>query len=106
MPRLQLKVTGNYMERFADTWRFRVRGNGILFEQTCPHHELNPESISQINETFRNSLRYVKHYGGFSDSSASEEDMMKALDKLSSTDTGIGIRVKDDPVKEFIPFTL
>lgn len=93
------------MDRFGDTWRFRVRGNGILFEQMCHNHEL-PEKLAEINETFRNSLRYVKHYGGYPDDSANQEDMLAALNKLSSTDTGIGIKVKDDPLKEFSPFTL
>ena len=105
MQRLLLDVTDRTMERFGDTWRFRVRGNGILFEQFCQNHELG-DRIDQINESFRNSLRYVKHYGGWPDDSATEEDFKASLDKLTSTDTGIGIRIKDDPVKEFVPFSL
>lgn len=107
-----LKITDRRMERFGDTWRFRVRGEGgsmtkgILFEQMVPNHELNQEKLDEVNEGFRNSLRYVKHYGGYPDASATEADMKAALDQLSSTDYGIGIKIRQDPLTEFEPFTL
>lgn len=105
MQRLKLEINERRMERFGDTWRFRVRGNGILFEQLVPNHKL-ADSIDQVNESFRNSLRYVKHYGGYADESAAEADMKAALTKLSSTEYGLGIKIQDDPLKEFLPFTL
>ena len=111
MQRLQLKVEEKKMERFGDTWRFQLRGNGLLFEQMCHNMELNQKKIDEINENFRNSLRFVKHVGGWPTRDAEKQPdfilkMQQMMDKLTSTDTGLGIRVRDDPVKEFIPFAL
>lgn len=107
-----LKITDKKMERMGDVWVFRVRGEGgsmqkgIMFEQLCHNHELSPVKIDEINEKFRNSLRYVKHFGGYCDETAEEKDMEAAMNKLSSTAYGVGIKIKDDPLKEFQPFTL
>mgnify|MGYP001587082911 CR=1 FL=1 len=79
---------------------------GIMFEQFLPNHELTQANLERVNENFRNSLRYVKHYGGYADDTATEADMMAAMKKLSSTEYGIGIRIEDDPIKEFTPFSL
>lgn len=110
----RIKVIGKYMERFGDTWRFRVEieyGNAIevkpatmLFEQFCHNGQLNKEKLKEINENLSNSLRIVKHFGGFFRKDTKQKEAQKMLNILSSTDTGIGIRVKNDPLKEFIPF--
>lgn len=106
MQRLTLNVTDKTMERFGDTWRFRVRGNGILFEMFCQNHELTQRKISEINEHLKNSMRYVKHYGGYPDKSADQKDMEAAMNKLSQTSTGIAVKIKSDPLPEFVPFSL
>ncbi len=106
MQRLVLKVTDRLHERFADTHRFQVRGNGILFEILVHNSELNEQKINEVNAHFANSLRVVKHTGGYFDETVSEKDAKGILEKLTSTDTGIGIKVKDDSLKEFIRFSL
>ena len=106
MPRLTVKITGHYHERFGDTHRFRVRGNGILFEQICHNKDLSPEKLTEINENFKNSLRVVKHTGGYFPDDATEAGKKEIINRLTVTDTGIGIKIKDDPLKEFIPFKL
>jgi hypothetical protein len=106
MPRYKIKISERLMQRFGDVWRFQVRGDGVLFEILCPNHELDQARIDSINEQFRNSLRYVKHYGGYPDATAKESDIHAAMNKLSSTEYGIGIMIKDDPLKEFSPFKL
>jgi hypothetical protein len=106
MQRRVLTITDRSREQFGDTYRFRVRGNGILFEQFLHRKEMNQEKVDAMNENFRNSLRYVKHYAGYPDSLASEKDMRQALEGLTQTSTGIGIKIRQDPLKEFAPFTL
>ena len=108
--RLYIKVIDKKMEREGDMWIFTVRaesgGESIKFRIECPNWELNPENIEKINESFRNSLRYVKHYAGYPDKTATEKDMKAAMNKLSSTLYGIGIKISEDPLPEFIPFSL
>jgi hypothetical protein len=92
------------MKRLGDLWRFQVRANGHLFQIFCHNSELTPEKIAEINAQFKNSLRYLKHYAGFFDETASEKDIKKAMTKLSGTTNGIAIRIEDDLVTEFTPF--
>jgi len=105
MQRRILNTTDRSMERFGDNWRFRVRFNGILFEQFCPNHQL-ADSIETINESFANSGRVVKHIGGYFPDDATDQEKKGALEMLSQTDTGIGIKIRQDPLKEFPRFTL
>jgi hypothetical protein len=100
-----LTITEKRMEQFGDNFRFRVRGNGMLFEQIV-HKKNIAEKMDQINENFRNSLRYLKHYGGYPDETATEKDMVAALEKLTTTSIGLGIKIRQDPLKEFTPFAL
>ena len=104
MQRRVLSVTEQKREQFGQTVRFSLRGNGIPFEELCHIDELSPKRLEQINHCFRNSLRYVKHYAGYPDKSARQKDMEAAMNALTQTDTGIGIKIKDDPLREFTPF--
>lgn len=110
--RLRLEITNKSHTRKGDVHHFRVSarpftGKPVTFEQTILNHELNQQNLDTLNEQFRNSLRYMKHAGGYFDQTANEKDAAKILESLSSTDYGIGIRVKDDMLKkEFIPFAL
>lgn len=104
MQRLKLKITEKEKERFGDTWRFRVRGNGILFEILVPNHELDQAKLEEVNEKFANSLRVIKHTAGYFNDQATDKDGAKILNMLTTTNTGVGIRVKDDPLPEFIRF--
>jgi hypothetical protein len=111
MQRLVLKITDQTHKRVGDTHTFRVRGNGILFEQLCPNHELDAQKLLEINENFKSSLRFVKHTGGWPSRKAEQDPefpqrMRQAMNLLSSTDTGFGIKIKDDPLKEYVPFKL
>ena len=98
------------MERFGDTWRFRVSakpfsGGPVAFEILCHNSELTPEKIQEINESFKNNLRWLKHHGGWPAKGKEDpQQMQKDLGKWSSTDTGLAIKIGDDPVKEFVPF--
>jgi len=110
MKKRYLKVTEKDMMRFGDVWRFRIGaeiGTGnIKFEILCQNHELDEKKIQEINNEFKNSLRYCKHYGGYYDESATKEEVTTAMNKLSSTNMGIGIKIADDPLPEFVPFSL
>ncbi len=110
MQRLSIKVINQQHERFGDVHRFKVRaesgGQSIAFEILCPNHELSEEKLKEINECFANSLRVVKHTGGYFSLEATKEDAQSILNKLSSTNTGIGVRVSDDPLPEFARFVL
>lgn len=104
--RTPIKLTDRTRERFGDTIRFRVRCNGILFEQVCHNHLLTEEKLQEINENFKNSIRIIKHHGGYFRDGTPEKDAKSLLESLSQTDHGIAIKVKNDPLKEFEPFIL
>ena len=106
MPKGVLTVTGKEMKRMGDTWVFTVKGNSIPFRVLVHNSQLTPEKVEEINAQFANSLRYVKHYGGIYDSTASQKDVDTAMNKLTQTNYGIGIKVKNDPLPEFIRFAL
>lgn len=101
---MRLLVSEKKRERFGDMWRFRVRANGHLFEILCHNHELDETKIQEINDQFKQSLRYLKHHNGFFDNTAAEKDVKAAMNKWSHTNTGLAIKVEDDPVSEFTPF--
>lgn len=86
--------------------RFQIRGNGILFEQLAHREKFSKKHLDEINENFRNSLRLVKHTGGWVRDDSTKEEVEQIMNKLSSTNTGVGIRIKDDPLPEFVPFIL
>lgn len=106
MKRLQLEITDQKLERFGETMRFRIRGNGILFEQLAHREKFNDKQLAEINDNFRNSLRIVKHTGGWLRDDSEKSEVEQIMNKLSSTNTGVGIRIKDDPLPEFVPFEL
>jgi len=103
MQRRVLKVTDYYKFQKDGVTYYTLRGNGIRFADKI-EGPITPATLGALNERFRNSLRYVKHYAGYPERTAQESDMAKMLDGLSQTDTGFGIRIKNDPVKEFTPF--
>jgi hypothetical protein len=105
-----VKVIEHRMKRIKDTWCFTVRaesgGESLKFEMSCPNHQLSQENLDKINESFRNSIRFMKHYAGFPNREVSKEDMDAAMNKLTSTNYGIGIRISEDPLPEYTPFFL
>lgn len=107
MLRLKLEVTDLRRWTKGDTTYYSLRGNGILFAQKI-EGRIDQELLDTLNEHFRNSLRYVKHCGGYPANGKDDPKTMKAqlTGTWSSTDTGLAIRPSDDPVKEFTPFTL
>ncbi len=93
-------------------WYFKVSarpfsGGPVTWEIQVPNHELNEEKLNEINECFRNNLRWLKHNGGWpAPGKEDHEQMKKDMDKWSSTMFGTAIKVGDDMLKmEFIPFT-
>jgi hypothetical protein len=106
MQRLVLNVTERLHTRVKDTHLFTLRGNGIKFQIECHNYELDQKKLKENNDSFKGSLQYIKHYAGYPDNTVSLEEMKKALEKLSSTNTGIGVRIMDDPLPEFQPFSL
>lgn len=78
--------------------------NGVKFEIVADRIKMfeDPKYVSEINENFRNSLRYLKHFGKYP---KDELPKMSALTSVwSTTDTGLAIRPSDDPLPEFVPF--
>ncbi len=104
LQRLRLIVQQRDRKRYGDVWKHTVRANGHLFEILCHNSEYTPKKIQEINEQFKNSLRYLKHHGGYFDKTADEKDVKAAMNKWSSTITGLAIKIQDDPLTEFTPF--
>jgi len=84
------------------------RSNGkkfsISFEQKIEEKMRTPENMKKLNDSFKSSLQIVKHYGAYTPDGTNEKEMTKMLDKLSSTNMGIGIKIKHDPLPEFKRF--
>lgn len=114
MPRRYIRIIEHSHKRKGDLHIFRVgieispkgKPERHTFEVPCPNHELNALSIERINDQLANSVRYCKHAGGYFDKNVNDKDAATMLDKLSSTNTGLGVRVKEDPLPEFIRFAL
>jgi hypothetical protein len=104
MQRLKLEITDQKIEREKGYVIYSLRANGIKFEQRLKEEERTPENIKKLNSSFRNSILIVKHHAGYVPDGTDEKDMYGLLNNLSSTNIGIGIRVKDDPLPEFKPF--
>lgn len=91
------------------TWRkgpnhmiFSIYCNDIPLEASCTLQEFNEDhdkTMEKVNNNFRNSIRYIKHEG-----SIPKKPDPKVLNKWTSTNTGVAIKVKNDPVPEFTPF--
>lgn len=62
--------------------------------------------MDEINEQFANSLRIVKHHGGYFEAGTTDKEAQKFLNDLSQTSTGIGIKVRNDPLPEFERFVV
>ncbi len=112
MPRLKVEIYEQKKEKFAGTWRFRVgvawtrdgHHENVRFEQFINQGEYTRKALKEVNDNFANSIRICKHHGGYLRDGTTKEELAQLLNKLSSTDTGIGIRISDDPLKEFERF--
>lgn len=107
MRRLILEITEQRVECKHGECTYSLRGNGIKFAQKIKETERTPENMKLLNESFANSLRIIKHFGGYVRDGTSEIEMKKMLNSLSSTNTGIAIKVKNDDLKnEFQRFSI
>lgn len=85
-----------------DTKVFSLKANGIPLEVSCTLKEFKEnlqETLDKVNENFRNSLRYIKYYKNLP-----KNPDAKQLNVWVASDTGLAVRLKNAPVKEFIPF--
>lgn len=82
---------------------FALKANGIPLECSCTLQEFNEEfddTMKKVNENFRNSLRYIKYY-----KTLPKNPDPKKLNVWVSSDTGLAVRLKNDQIKEFTPFS-
>jgi hypothetical protein len=112
MPRLKVDIFEQKKQLTGEVWRFRVgvewtrkgKPEHIKFEQLCPDKEYTREKLKQINENFANSIRICKHAGGYLRDGTPDQEARNLLDKWSSTNTGMAVKVGDDPLPEFERF--
>lgn len=111
-----LKIIQRTKEDAKDSYVFTIKAeycrsdNGKLdtmtFSQTLKKRDMSAETIEELNNNFANSLRILRHLGGFVRKDTTESEMKVLLNKLTTTDTGIGIRVKNDTLSMFDRFSL
>lgn len=112
MPRLKVEIFEQKKERLANAWRFRIgvewtrdgKNEHIRFEQFIDMDDYTEEKLKEINESFANSIRICKHAGGWLREDTSESEAKSFLDKWSSTNTGLAVKVGEDPLPEFKRF--
>lgn len=82
---------------------FRLYANGIQLQVTCTIQEWVDDfdnTLKKVNENFRNSIRYIKYYGKLP-----KKPDLKKMNAWTKGETGISMKVKNDPLPEFQPFS-
>jgi len=99
----KVEVTRQTYRKGPSHMIFSAHVNGIPLEVSCTLTEFNEqheETMKKVNENFRNSIRYIKSEGNLP-----KNPDKKVLNKWTSTNTGVAIKVKSVPVPEFTPFS-
>lgn len=118
MPKRYLKIIERKAELFGETWKFFIKAeysfyygskwiyDSMDFERVIHKSEINDNKLKEINNDFANSLRVLKHEGGYFSNDVTEDQANKIMNKWSSSNTGIALKVKSDKLPEFERFKL
>jgi len=111
----KVSISDMKVENGKDMKRFSLRANGIPLAVTCTLKELaqdNKRTLGKINNSLRNSIRFIKLYGEMppapkteAQAKALKKNMDKMLNVWASSDTGIAVRGNKLSIPEFQPFS-